>query len=138
MLTIENINQGTKFLANKTIYMKLPTNVECWGRVCNAINVLTGSMTYIDNSVEIIVANDPNDITKNNIKMMINRFQYIEDRVKKFIVYIKKIDIEDINYAAIDPESETIIASIGNNEEVISYNIDDFLVWYNEVGRTIE
>lgn len=52
MTSIDTISQGTKFIYNDNIYMKLPNHVECYGNKSNAIDILTGTMVYInDNTV---------------------------------------------------------------------------------------
>lgn len=42
--TIKELEQGTKFYYRDEQYLKLPPHVECYGNPCNAVEIKTGTM----------------------------------------------------------------------------------------------
>ena len=53
MSKIMDLKQGTKFTYNGKYYMKLPDYVECYGMLCDAINLVTGTMMFISPIAEV-------------------------------------------------------------------------------------
>lgn len=53
MSKIIDLKQGTKFIYNGKYYMKLPDFVECYDMRCDAINLMTGTMAFINPIAEV-------------------------------------------------------------------------------------
>jgi hypothetical protein len=48
---ISKLDQGTVFTYNGDRLLKLPPHVECYGNICNAINIKTATMIYFNDDV---------------------------------------------------------------------------------------
>ena len=46
--TMHSLKQGQKFTFNNRMYMKLPDEVECYNRPANAVDIITGTVIYIN------------------------------------------------------------------------------------------
>jgi len=44
---VKQLPQGTKFYYKEEQYLKLPPHVECYGNPCNAVEIRTGTMMNI-------------------------------------------------------------------------------------------
>lgn len=49
--TISKLNQGTIFTYNGEHFLKLPPHVECYGNICNAVNIKTATMIHLNDDV---------------------------------------------------------------------------------------
>lgn len=49
-ITIDELDQGTKFISKDDTVMKLPECCECYGEKVNAVNIRTGTMLWLNPS----------------------------------------------------------------------------------------
>lgn len=95
-MTINDIKQGDKFIYNNNVYMKLPAFVECYGNKTNAVDIITGTMMFIDITANIISLSeklDDIDMTEyiKNIDKDDNTAEWlIFDDCEQFIAYCSK------------------------------------------------